>query len=270
MNFRLEKIADLPFYTEGPAIDSEGNIYCTTLSGKSILKIGLDGVAGDWALCECPNGQIILPGGDHLICDSISGSIRRFAADGRWINNELEHSCADCALHTPNDLVTDNSGNIYFTDSIRLDGRVFFHGIDGVDRVVCANLDYPNGLALSPDQRRLYVAESYKNRILKIDLQQRYSEDITVLADLPAHASGKEQDNLPDGLTTDHLGNIWVAHYGMGCVQVISPEGKLLDSIDTGMPLTSNLIFRNNKELIVTGGYEEPGPGAVLRMIIDN
>lgn len=269
-NTELEKIASLPFYTEGPAIDSKGNIYCTTLSGGMILKIDAKNKISEWAYSGCPNGQIILFNDDHLVCDVKLAAIRKFDGNGRFIKNEIEKYCAGMEVYCPNDLIADNNGNIYFTDSIRNIGKVCFAGTNGQQSILAGNLDYPNGLAMSFDQKILYVAESYKNRILKIDLESagRAKGGIGIFAGLPVNESGKAEDNLPDGLALDQHGNLWVAHYGMQAIHKLSKEGKLLLSIDTSMPFTSNLFFLNPETIVVTGGYGEPGPGALFRVFL--
>ena len=269
-NTKIEKIADLPFYTEGPAIDSRGNIYCSTLSGGSILKIDARHKITEWARLTCPNGQVILPDDDHLVCDNKPAAIRRLDREGRFMKNEIEEYCRGVPVYSPNDLITDSDGNIYFTDSIRNIGKVCFLGTDGQQRIVAGDLDYPNGLLLSPDQEWLYVAESYKNRIIKMNLKSPgiMRGGIELFAELPKHESGREQDNLPDGLTSDSEGNLWVAHYGMQAVHCLSPRGGLLFSINTRMPFTSNLVFAAPQTLIITGGYGEPGPGALFRVSI--
>lgn len=267
---RIEKISDLPFYTEGPAMDSKGNIYCTTLSGGTILKIDAGNNISEWAYSGCPNGQIVLPDDDHLICDVKLAAIRRFDSNGRFVKNEIEKYCAGAEVYCPNDLLTDSNGNIYFTDSVRNKGKICFSGINGVQSILANDLDYPNGLVMSFDQETLYVAESYKNRIIKVSLEGagKMKGRIDVFAALPTHSSGKETGNLPDGLALDRDGNLWVAHYGMQCLHKLSPEGKLLDSINTNMPLTSNLFFYNPETIIVTGGYGEPGPGGLFRVFL--
>jgi gluconolactonase len=267
---RVEKIGDLPFYTEGPAMDSKKNMYCTTLSGGAILKINTENKITEWAYSECPNGQIVLRDDDHLVCDVKLAAIRRFDSNGKFIKNEIEKYCADIEVYCPNDLITDSSGNIYFTDSIRDKGKVCFLGVNGEQSILANNLDYPNGLVLSFDQKTLFVAESYKNRVIKIALERpdKTKVLIDVFADLPTHSSGKGIDNLPDGLTLDQDGNLWVAHYGMQAIHKLSPEGKLLTSIDTNMPFTSNLFFCNLKTILVTGGYGEPGPGGLFKVFL--
>ncbi len=265
-NVRIERIADLLFYTEGPAIDSKGNFYCTTLTGGRILKINNRNEISEWGKSACPNGQIILPEGDHLVCDSKLSAVLRFNQDGEFLKNEIEGFCSDFPIYVPNDLITDQEGNLYFTDSIRQNGKVCFLGINGEQKILISDLDYPNGLVLSANGKILYVAESYKNRVIKIKLKQPGEVDgnYDVFANLPNHSSGREQDNLPDGLAIDVNNNIWVAHYGMQAIQVLNKHGKLLASIDTTMVYTSNLAIIDKDTILVTGGYGEPGPGALF------
>lgn len=267
-NVKREKIADLPYYTEGPVADGIGNFFCTTLTGGSILKINNRNEISEWAKSVCPNGQIILPEGDHLVCDIKLAAVRRFNPDGKFLKNEIEGFCSDFPVYAPNDLITDRRGNLYFTDSIRHKGKVCFLGIYGDQKIVAAGLDYPNGLVLSADENCLYVAESYKNRVVKIELKAPGSAGGSpdVFVNLPANPSGTEAGNLPDGLALHNNGELLVAHYGMQSVQLISDKGKLLLSIDTGMPLTSNLCFLDDHIIIVTGGFGEPGPGGLYKI----
>ncbi|HUZ58843.1 MAG TPA: SMP-30/gluconolactonase/LRE family protein [Hanamia sp.] len=267
--YKVEKIASLPFYTEGPATDIEGNIYCTTLSGGTILKIDSENNITEWAHSGCPNGQIILQGGDHLVCDVKLAAVTRFGNDGRFLKNEIQKYCSDKEFSCPNDLVTDNIGNLYFTDSVRRKGKICYVGIDGLQSILLEELDYPNGIILSHNQKILYVAESYQNRILKIELERPgKTSKVHVFAELPVHSSGKKENNLPDGLALDHNGNIWVAHYGMQSVHQLSQGGQLLVSIDVRMPLISNLCFVDHQTIVVTGGYGEPGPGGLFKIFL--
>lgn len=262
------KIADLPFYTEGPVTDTDRNIYFTTLTGGSIFKINDRNQISEWANSLCPNGQIILPDGDHLVCDSRMSAVRRFSREGNFLKNEIEGYCSDQEIITPNDLITDKNGNLYFTDSVRFNGKVFFLGVNGDQKVVATGIDYPNGLVLSADEAWLIIAESYSNRILKVKLMAPGLADGVPenFVELPKHPSCRKADNLPDGLALSRNGELLVAHYGMQAIQVISEEGVLLLSIDSGMPLTSNLCFLDDQTIIVTGGFGEPGPGGLYKI----
>lgn len=259
------------FYTEGPAVDGEGNVYFTTLTGGKVMKLDRDGNSSVWAESACPNGQRILSNGDHLVCDSQLAKVIRFDASGKKMADAASGRCGDVLIRTPNDLAVDDGSGFYFTDSVRHTGMVYFFGDDGSRVVVASGLDYPNGICLSLDKSRLFVAESYKNRILVIELQDpgipaRGPEGF---CQLPWNANGVATGNLPDGIMTDSDDRIWVAHYGMQAVQVISSQGKLVKTYDTGIPLTSNLCFtKDGSELIVTGGRAEPGPGNVHKLFL--
>lgn len=267
---RLEKIVDTPYYTEGPAVDRMGNYYFSTLIGQRIFRIDKDGSIAEWARAGCPNGQFILANGDHLICDSQNNAVLRYAGNGDFIKREIYQSCMGSKIHTPNDVIADAKGNVYFTDSIRSRGKIFFLSVTGEERVAADNLDYPNGLVLSHDGKWLYVSESYKNRVLKIavDTPGKLADEVHLFAALPCHASGRMEDNLPDGLTLDNAGNVWVAHYGMGAIYKIDVREEIIFAICLPMPLISNLIFIQDGILIVTGGYKEPGPGAVFKVYL--
>lgn len=268
--FKIKDIANVAFYTEGPVIDAAGNRFVTNLNGGAILKINKDGIIEEWASALCPNGQTIAPNGDHLICDTKSAAIKRYNERGNVIKDEIQGFINGIEIYCPNDVITDSQGNIYFTDSVRHTGKVCFLGVNGEHKIIADQLDYPNGLVLLEKENILYVAESYNNRILSIQLEEVV--EVKVFCELPNHPSGKKEDNLPDGLALDTEGNIWVAHYGMGAIQVVSSSGKLLSTVDTQIPLTSNLAFTNQNTLLVTGGYGEPGPGAIkeIRFYEDN
>jgi len=84
-----------------------------------------------------------------------------------------------------------------------------------------------------------------------------------VLVKLPEKGEGQIA-NAPDGIALDAEGNLFVAHYGMRRVQVVSPEGKVIRSYPGGNLTTSNVAFAGPKgdQLYVTGG----DPGALFRL----
>jgi gluconolactonase len=272
-NVQVEKLAQLDYYTEGPVSDKDGNMFVTTLSGGQIVRIKPGGDSEVWASGICPNGQVVLPTGEHWVCESSIGQITSYPARRSPSTIVVKDTCAGIRFTTPNDLLVDSDANLFFTESIRDNGKVFFIGNDGREALLADGIDYANGLALNAAQDILYVAESYQNRILALHLSpDKTVTERRVFVTLPAHASNDATKNLPDGLALDHDGCLWIAHYGMQAIHRVSPEGKLLLSIDTQLPLTSNVALIKDepflKQILVTGGYGEPGPGAVLSITV--
>lgn len=271
----IETITTLDFYTEGPGLDPAGNLYFTTLTGGVILRIDPEGEVSTWAQLKCPNGQRILPNGHHLVCETGMQAVIELDDQGQQISYKARKVCAGYAFEAPNDLIVDDQGGIYFTDSVRHRGQVFYIDKNGREKRVLSQLDYPNGIALSPAGRRLLVAESYTNRILVVELSEPGipKQPYEVFTDLPANPLPPDPKNmpntanLPDGIAFDGQGRLWVAHYGMGALQVISRSGEHLASVPTGIPATSNLCFTPDfKAVYVSGGSGEPGPGMIHKL----
>lgn len=274
-----EKVCDLEYYTEGPGLDAEGNLYFTTLAGGSVMKLTPDGSLSPWANLKCPNGQRILKNGHHLVCDTLAKAVVELDAEGKMIGPKVQTTCAGRPFEAPNDLIPDAHGGFYFTDSVRHRGQVFYVGSNGKEKRVLANLDYPNGIALSHNGEQLYIAESYTNRILVVELTGPGipGTPTEVFVDLPSNLNLLDPQqmpytaNLPDGIAFDNEGKLWIAHYGMGALQVVDPGGKVITTILTGIPATSNLCFSPDyKSIYVTGGFGEPGPGRVHKIILQH
>lgn len=260
-------IMDLDFYSEGPVVDKEGHLFFTDLAGHSIWQLK-NNIANVWAKGVRPNGQVILKDESHLICDSSAGWVAHYNHKGDLIAKLGLGLIENVNVQCPSD-ITSNQYGFYFTDSVRHHGAVFYIGFDGTRKVIATDLDYPNGIALSPDGKQLFVAESYTNKILKIGLEDSNESQrkIETFATLPFNTNKGETNNLPDGIAFDPIGRLWVAHYGMEAVQVLSKTGNLLATYNTGIPLTSNLCF-SGTDIIVTGGLKEPGPGRLSKLTI--
>ncbi len=162
-----------------------------------------------------------------------------------------------------------SSGGVYFTDPASSDdknpdGTVHYLDRDGNCHTVAKRLAFPNGIVIRPSGKELLLAESRRNRILKFPvLEPGKLGESAVLIDLPRKGDG-QIDNQPDGITLDADGNLYVAHYGMRQVQVVSPAGKLIRSYPGGNLTTSNVAFAGPAmdKLYVTGG----DPGALFRL----
>lgn len=160
-------------------------------------------------------------------------------------------------FNSPNDLAVDTAGNIWFTDppyglhegandprrELDFAGVYLHRAATGVTELLTKELPWPNGIALSPDEKTLYVAQSSKTEPIvvaypiKTDLSLGKGSVIFDMSDL---ASGPGRGGNPDGLKVDQQGNLWIS--GRGGIQVVSPSGAHLGSIHTGQN-TANCAF---------------------------
>lgn len=157
-------------------------------------------------------------------------------------------------FNSPNDAVFHSNGDLYFTDpaygmekqwedpkrEIPFAG-VYRRGRDGTVTLLTREMTRPNGIAFSPDQRRLYVAQSDETaaiwRVFDVKPDGTLGEG-RVLFD--ATSMVKSRKGLPDGLKIDADGNLFAT--GPGGVLILAPDGKHLGTIMTGQA-TSNCAF---------------------------
>jgi gluconolactonase len=262
-------------YTEGIVFDHDGNAYIS--HGEVITKIPPRGAATQWARTGAPNGHKILADGTHLVCDGSRHAVLRLDAGGKLLK-PASTECAGVKLRAPNDLCLDAAnGGFYFTDpggsgAKNPIGTVHYVDAAGKTHLVARGLAFPNGVVLRPDGKTLLVAESQHNRVLSFPvLGPGKVGKMSVFVDLPRKDAKRGQiDNQPDGMCLDAAGNLYVAHYGMGEVQVVSPEGKVVRRYPGGTLTTSNVAFGGKAmdELYITGamGAEQGSRGALFRL----
>ena len=268
------KLLEVGHYCEGVVFDAQGQGYVS--HGEVIEQFTLNGDAKVWAKTGSPNGHKILADGTHLVCDASRHAMLHLSADGKMLE-PASKECDGKPLRGPNDLTLDTPhGGFYFSDpggsdDVNMIGTVHYVDREGKTHLVDEGLAFPNGIVLTPVGKRLLLAESKKNRVLVYDvLSPGKVANRKVFADLPKKDIATGQiDNQPDGMCLDAAGNLYVAHYGMKQVQVLSPEGKLLARYPGGNVTTSNVAFGGPRhdQLFVTGGLgPESGPGGVFRL----
>jgi gluconolactonase len=268
------KVVEVAGYTEGVVVDRDGAVFISDVYNGTIYRIGSDGKAENWAMTGAPNGHKILPDGTHLVCDGKERAVLRLDSAGKIMEKASSESEGK-PLRAPNDLTLDPRGGFYFTDPGGSNaknpiGTVHYVDASGRTHLVAGGLAFPNGIALRPDGRTLLVGESNHNRILSYDLvAPGKAGRRRVFANLPLK-TGEQIANEPDGICLDAAGNLYVAHYGMRQVQVLSPAGKLLRRYAAGNLTTSNVAFGGARmdQLYVTGalGQEKTTRGGLFRL----
>lgn len=268
---KLEKIFDGAVFTEGPAAAPDGSIYFSDITGSAKSKeaghiMRYDPKSGKVTVFRSPSGManglafdekgrmVVAEGADHggrrvTRTDMISGKSERlaWAWDGKPLNS-------------PNDLTIDASGRIYFTDPRYVGPEPIEQPVQAVYRIdpdgslhrIITDAGKPNGIAVSPDQKTLYVAGTPnadgKMTILAYDLAPDGTAKFRqILVEL---ASG-----YADGLTVDADGNIYCGCGPLG-VRIYSPQGQEIAAVPTPADATNVEVVRDKagRTLYITAG----------------
>lgn len=196
------------------------------------------------------NGLQVDAQGNLILCQHGERRIARLEKDGSFTS--LADKFEGKRFNSPNDLVIAKSGTIFFTDppyGLKKGEapELSQHGVYSVTpagkvSLVIADLRFPNGIALSPDQKTLYIAVSdpKNTRVMAYDLQDDGTAKNGHVFFNAQPLKSAERKGGCDGLKVDTNGNIWTT--GPGGVLIISKDGKHLGSILTGQA-TANCAF---------------------------
>lgn len=188
------------------------------------------------------NGLAVDAKGNLILCQHGERRIARLEKDGRFTS--LADKYEGKRFNSPNDLVIHSNGNIYFTDPPYglpkgTEPDAPYHGVyriaaDGKVDLIIQDVRWPNGIALSPDEKTLYIAVSDKDdtRVMAYDLQADGTVQNGRVFFNAQRLKSAERKGGCDGLKVDAKGNIWTT--GPGGVLILSKEGKHLGSILTG------------------------------------
>jgi gluconolactonase len=230
-----EQLASGFEFTEGPLWYSAGYWIFVDIRTSRIYKLVPGG--GPEVIRENSdqsNGMTFDSQGRILICEMESRQLNRWNDDGTFTS--VASRWNDKRLNRPNDVICASNGSIYFTDpGLRMEPHEKEQTFNGVYHVapngtvtpVITDFEFPNGLALSPDERTLYVANSRPDMIIKAyDIQPTGSvTNGRVFADLKLEGA----EGVPDGFKLDVEGRIYST--GPGGCWVFSPSGEHLGTI---------------------------------------
>jgi gluconolactonase len=248
-------------FPEGPAFGRSGNLFVVDVDTGDISKISPEGQIKTFVNTGGgPNGAKFHANGELYVADRQKGIIA-ISPDGK-IRVIVDH-CQGKRLNGPNDLIFDSRGNLYFTDPHGSSaenpfGCVYRFSSSGELTCLASGLAFPNGVALSRDEKYLFVADTRKNRIF------RYVLNPPVRGYIFSHLSGGWG---PDGMAFDVTGNLYVAHYGGGDVLLLNPKGELVERVPMGGLHPTNVAFGgpDRKTVYVT----EVETGSIYRFNAD-
>jgi gluconolactonase len=200
------------------------------------------------------NGLALDPQGRLIAAEHGNHRISRTEKDGTITT--LADRYEGKRLNSPNDVVVKKSGDIYFTDPVGLlrtypensEKPVMEMGFNGLFRItttgkvelLAKDIQYPNGLAFSPDEKKLYVASSRPDKYWMV---YDVNKDGSIANGRKFFDGTKEPgDDVPDGMKVDSKGNIYAT--GLTGVVIFSPQGKRLGVIE-GPEIIANLNWGN-------------------------
>jgi gluconolactonase len=263
-------------FPEGPIAVPGGDVLACEIQSGDLVRVSSSGEKTVVAHCGGgPNGAAIGPDGCVYVCNNggfdwteedglpaptgraknyLGGSIQRVDPETGQVDTLYDH-CGPNPLNAPNDIVFDNAGGFYFTDIGTWhdrksdDGVIYYGQPDGsaIQEVAFPVLD-PNGIGLSPDWSRLYIADSRTARVWSWPVQ---SPGVLVKRAGMHFPGGAElvyqspEFVYYDSLAIDGDGNICVAVIMKGGIIQISPQGECLAffGVPDGDPLITNICF---------------------------
>lgn len=209
------------------------------------------------------NGLTLDRQGRLVLCQHGDRRVARLTADGKNFETIVDRFDGR-RFSSPNDLCFDRAGNLFFTDppyGLPSDAKqetefngVYRLGTDGKLTVISREMDRPNGIALSPDERTLYVGSTHGPKPIIMAYALNPDGSVAtgrVFFDGAALIARTKRQGGFDGLKVDARGNVWTT--GPGGVPILSPEGKHLGSLLTGRA-TANCAFggADGKTLFIT------------------
>lgn len=254
-------------WVEGPVWIHAGYLMFADISSNSIRKIGPDGNASIWLQPSGyrgeeayggkepgTNGMTLDPNGRLTVAGHAARNVMRFESmDPHGRVTILADSYKGKKLNSPNDLVYGRDGSLYFTDppyGLRTQQDDDPHkelSINGVYRVpnatkqkpgaapdrdalqlLASDLRRPNGIAISPDSKWLYVSNSEPKKWMRYPLKK---DGTLGPGSIFLDASDDKRTGSPDGIKIDTNGNLYAS--GPGGIWIISPDGKHLATLLT-------------------------------------
>lgn len=237
---------------EGPTVDGDGSLVFSDVLGGGVYRLAGDGSVTTVVPKRKGVGGIALHADGGIVCS------------GRDVIHVPAGGDTRTILHVDgvagwNDIATDRAGAVYAgalrfavfdPDATAVPGELW--RVDGEARIVFDGVVHANGIALSPDEREIYMSDTRRQVLIAFDVERDQRREI----DIAPYGH-------PDGMAVDEHGAIWLALVGGG-VGRFTPDGVLDRRLEPPSTFVTSVCF-SGRDLYVTTG----GPGTVLRTTVD-
>ena len=276
-------------FPEGPVVMSDGSVILVEIKRGTISRV--DPADGAIEVVATPgggpNGAALGPDGALYVCNNggfewgqargltVPGLVPKDYSSGRIERIDIETGEVVTLyaevngepLKGPNDLMFDRSGGFWFTDHgktrarSRDRGGLYYAKADGSEiKEMAFPLDGPNGVGLSPDEDRVYVAETHQGTILYWELSGEGELASSPHGRFLARPAGRK---LFDSLAMDAEGNVSVATIQTGGISTFTPNGDELEFFEVDDPICTNICFGGPK--MQTAYITLSGTGQLIR-----
>ncbi len=272
IEIKAELIASDPTWgnTEGPALDSAGNLYFTSRGTyKGVVKWNAKAGASkylDIATGAGPGGLWLDDAGNLFATATNERQVLKVSPDKKVTVVAKGFEKDPKTATGPNDIVVAKNGTVYFTDPNGYDGShpngtIYRIGTDGETAVFSDEITGPNGIILSGDEKTLYVAHNTAPNTSKIEMWP-----------IDANGKGGPRRELitiegcqADGMDVDKEGALWLTCYSYGTAYRVTPDGKITHKITTeqkaltnckfGRGADSNTLYLSSSDMARVTGY---------------
>jgi gluconolactonase len=249
---QIEKVAGGFEWSEGPLWRADGHLWFSDVTGNVLRSVTPSGEVE--VLVRNSGGQSSAPAGSFIGSNAMVADKDGFVLLCQHTNRRIVRVAKDLTMtpyieryqgkriNSPNDLVYKSDGALYFTDppygllgqdddpAKELDFNGVYRYADGELQAVVKDMTRPNGLAFSPDEKTLYVANSDPD--YRAWMRYDVAADGTVSnGKVFADVTDEKEPNDPDGMKVDSLGNVYGS--GPGGLWVFAPDGRHLGTIKT-------------------------------------
>lgn len=234
---------------EGPAFDDKGNLYVVNYEREGTIGVvSPDGSARLFINLpegSTANGIKFDSKGNMYLADYTGHNVLKVDMQSKAVSTYVH----DDRFNQPNDIIVNSKDQFFASDPNWKAGTGKLWRIDAGGKAVllAEGMGTTNGIALSPDERTLYVNESAQRKIWAFDVDDAGNiSNKKLFAEFP--------DFGFDGMACDSKGNLYVTRHGKGTIAILSPDGKVTREVQLKGKRCSNLVFggKNGKTVYVT------------------